>query len=994
MQKRLSVQFSDSGTNILFLMFAGLLAAPLIALDSGRSMGEFSYQTWGTGSGLPQNTVHSILQSRDGFLWLATEGGLVRFDGYSFAVLDSSNTAVLKSNHIRSLQEDRQGAMWIATSEGLLRRSDENLESVSTVGNSPENNYLTLHRDVAGKIWAVTPGSLTLCDKTGQSAAACKATHVLAEASSRFTGAMTSADNGTIWLGTQTGLSSLRNGGAGEAVDYPDLPKVPVRAILLDHLSRLWVGTDAGLFVSQEKRVAAFTPAINFPKISVSALFEDRQHTIWVGTDHGLLRLGAASPEAVISGSALTETSVIALTEDTEGDLWVGTEAQGATVLRNQKFVTYTTREGLSDNAVRCVFSDRKGVISIGTSSGVTQLVDGQFRHLTTSAGLSSNVILSLGEDHEGTLLIGTPDGLNRVKGGAVSVTTSGDGLADDFVRSIYCDQDGSLWIGTRRGLTHLEGSSKFITYTQVDGLGSDLVGAIVRSQRGGLWVATLGGLSLLEGKTFKNYRTQDGLSSNVITALHEDAEGDLWIGTGDRGLNVWRAGKFTHFTDQLDLPRAVYGLTEDANGNLWIASNSGIVRVSRRELTGIASGRSDSATVVWYGTSDGLRINECSLGGHPEVSKGLDGTLWFSTVRGAAALYPSAGRLNRVAPPVVIESITVDEQTSSPSELKVVRPGHSRFSFTYAGLSFAAPQKVQYRYKLEGFDKHWIEAGLQRTAYYTNIPPGLYAFRVLARNEDGFWNEQGATMSFRLQPRFYQTIWFYVLMLLSLAGAAFVVYRWRVAEVEARFGAVLQERNRIAREIHDTLAQGFVGISMQLEIVSRLSSSSADVARQHLDQARQIVRDSLSEARRSIWQLRSQTTDNEDLALRLSKAAKQSVGIRPVKLSLEVRGTYRPLSEDLENELLRIGQEAVSNAVRHADPKHIQLELAFDIKKVRLSIQDDGCGFTVGPQSGGPAGHFGLKGMQERADQISAKLVVESEAGKGTKILVEAPLS
>jgi len=388
------------------------------------------------------------------------------------------------------------------------------------------------------------------------------------------------------------------------------------------------------------------------------------------------------------------------------------------------------------------------------------------------------------------------------------------------------------------------------------------------------------------------------------------------------------------------------------------------------------------------------LRINECSAGGHPAVWKTRDGTIWFSTLKGASALYPDAAQLNRVLPPVVIESVRIDSQTFSPSQVASIAPGHTRFSFEYAGLSFAAPQKVRYRYKLEGFDKNWIEAGAERTAYYTNIPPGSYRFRVLARNNDGFWNEAGAVTGFIVEPHFYQTIWFYCLLALAFAGGAYLIYRWRVAEVEARFNAVLQERTRIAREIHDTLAQGFVGISMQLEIVSRLLSTSAEAARGHLDQARIQVREGLSEARRSIWQLRSQSAENEDFGARVSKSANQAIGQNPVKFSLEVRGTYRPLRPHVEEELLRISQEAVANALRHARPHHINIELVYAAKKLRMTITDDGGGFEPPADGAALNGHYGLKGMRERAEQISAHLVVESGIGKGTKILVEASLA
>ena len=969
-----------------------LLSSSACALDVARNLGQFSYQTWQTGNGLPQNTVRSILQSRDGFIWLATESGLARFDGAQFAVFDARNTPALRSNNIRSLLEDQEGSLWIATAEGIARRTGERFEMLPPAIEPEKNNILTLHRDRSGEILAVSPNDVSRW-RINAGTAAHQDTHPRAEGLPRLTGAIASGSDRRLWLGTQTGVEVLENGHYHNVSG--DLPATPVNALLFDHSARLWVGTAKGLFVAQANAPGKFQLFNDLLTTgTVLALFEDWEGSLWLGTEHGVVRLVQDAGGTYKADQALSGQYVIAMAEDAEGDLWMGTESTGVTIARNQKFVTYTTRDGLADDAVRCVFENHKGTLALGTNEGLTTLNNGQHSLLNTAAGLSSNVILSLGADNQGRLLIGTPDGLNRLQDdGSISITTSADGLADDFVRSIYKDNDGSLWIGTRRGLSHQTGARIFITYTQADGLGSDLVGAMTRDREGDLWIATFNGLTRFRNGHFRTYRSRDGLSNNIIMALYEDADGELWIGTQDGGVDLLRNGVIYQVPRKLGLPSSVFGISEDRNGELWFSSKLGIARANRSELTKAALGRSDQATVVWYGASDGLLINECSVGGHPEVWQAQDGTLWFSTLKGIAALYPGAARLNRVLPPVVIESVRIDDRAFAPSDVLEIKPGPSRFAFEYAGLSFVAPQKVIYRYKLEGFDKSWVEAGTQRTAYYTNIPPGHYRFRVLARNNDGFWNEAGDQLNFRLDPRFYQTIWFYTLLALAVAGASYLIYRWRMAEVEARFNAVLQERNRIAREIHDTLAQGFVGVSMQLEIVSRLLSSSAGTAREHLDQARTQVRESLSEARRSIWQLRSQSPETRDLASRLSKAANQLIGSAPLKLSLEVRGTYRPLRCEVEDELLRIGQEAVTNAFRHAHAEHISIELAYASRKLRMTITDDGRGFARDTRTSGANGHFGLKGIEERARQIRARLVVDSEEGKGTTVLVEAPL-
>jgi signal transduction histidine kinase len=348
---------------------------------------------------------------------------------------------------------------------------------------------------------------------------------------------------------------------------------------------------------------------------------------------------------------------------------------------------------------------------------------------------------------------------------------------------------------------------------------------------------------------------------------------------------------------------------------------------------------------------------------------------------------------MNRVPPLVVIEQFSVDDTVLSLRSGPDIAPGHTRFAFQYAGLSFVAPQKVRYRYKLDGLDSNWIEAGTRRVAYYTNVPPGRHTFRVMACNNDGVWSEQDAVFSFRLQPHFYQTYWFYLLLLMSAALLAYGAYRWRVRSVESRFSAVLVERNRIAREIHDTLAQGFVAVSVQLEVVSRLLTVSTDAAREHLEQARTLTRDCLAEARSSIWNLRSQASSGNDLATALTSAAERITASASVKARVQVSGTYRPIDSRVEAELVRIGQEAMTNVVRHAEAEHVDVTLLFQEKMLRLTIKDDGRGFEGNPASYGQNGHFGITGMRERAEQIGARFTVTSEVAKGTEVQVEVSI-
>jgi signal transduction histidine kinase len=421
------------------------------------------------------------------------------------------------------------------------------------------------------------------------------------------------------------------------------------------------------------------------------------------------------------------------------------------------------------------------------------------------------------------------------------------------------------------------------------------------------------------------------------------------------------------------------------------MSCNKGIFRVGKTELEEFAGGRARSFSPVVYGTADGMLTRECSSGGHPSGWRGADGRLWFSTIKGVAVIDPSGVRSNAQPPPAVIEQVRVDGELVSASHKASLAPGKARFDFQYAGLSFVAPEKVRYKYRLVGFDKDWVEGGARRVAYYTNLGPGDYRFEVMARNNDGVWSRVPAAFEFTLRPHFYRTLWFYALCALGLALLAAQVYLLRVRQMKARFAAVLAERNRIAREIHDNLAQEILGASVQLELVARLMPHSTDAARTHLDRARSLVRSSIAEARRYVWDLRSQSLDDRDLPSALAEMTRRLTAESRVQTQFEVSGTFRALPPQVENNLLRIGQEAVNNAVRHAGADVITVSLSFDAENVRLSVRDDGCGFDSG--NDGSDGHFGIVGMRERAAEMGGSVSVNSRPGEGTEVSVGVPI-
>ena len=1020
------------------------LATAAFALDPQKPLTQYGYRSWQTDSGLPQNTVHAIAQTQDGYIWLATEGGLVRFDGVQFVVYDKQAPARLRSDTINSLfvsrSSDGASSLWIGTEDGLARRRGEGFDIFGTNNGLPSNTIWSVFQDRAGTLWVVTLGGLARHRNGRFESLPIAAGIVNAKC-------IAEAADGSFWIGTNRGLERF-DPTNGKVVGNPLLPNSEIQAVAETLDGKIWVGTrnglyafdpakspipalvaglpsneitaftnarDGSLWVGTAKGVAViqggpqaspttiYTTREGLPGDRIESAYQDREGAMWIATNRGVARIFQGVVQAFAARESLADGQILSLYEDREGSLWIGTESSGLDMAHDQKFNTYTTADGLSDDLVRSVMQGRDGSMWIGTNGGgLNHFKDGRFTSLTANNGLASDIVLALGNDPAGglpnnDLWIGTPDGLNRLHDGKIIAFTSADGLADDFVRSLYAASDGSMWIGTRRGLSHLQ-NGHFTSYSSMDGLGSDLVGAITESSDHTLWIGTLGGLTHLARGKFTNLTTRDGLAGNVITALYADHKGALWIGTNQAGLCRLLDGKITVYPPgATHLPESIYAILEDAIGNLWLASRTGIYRVAKEDLNNYADRKSAPIELTAFGTADGMKIAETSSGGHPAAWKLTDGTMWFATLKGIAAVDPEHLAKNTVPPPVAIDEVLIDDQPASTAGPLTVAPGRSRFEFHYAGLSFIAPQKIRFRYKLEGFDRDWIDAGSRRTAYYTNLPPGNYGFHVLACNNDGVWNETGAVVAFRLRPHFYQTYWFYLALLLVLGAVIYQIYHWRLRQVELRYDAVLSERGRIAREIHDTLAQSLVGISVQLELVNRLLASSLDTARTQLDHARSLVRDSLTEARSSIWDLRSQAAETEDLATRLSQmAAKATSGAVPrINVKSKISGTYRPIAPKTEAELLRIAQEAVNNAVRHAKPSQIEIVIRFGQRELQMTIQDDGCGFDgqPHPQSAGPAGHFGLSGMRERAEQIGGAFAIESAPGKGTQIQVNVAI-
>ena len=937
------------------VMFA---AQPGYSLEPTTPLANLNRQSWGMENGLPQNTVQALAQTSDGFLWLGTEVGLVRFDGVGFTLIDEHSRPALPSSDVQCLLAASDGSLWIGTSDGLARMKDGKIVHFTAADGLPANDVESLSQGPSGAIVARTSGGP-------------------AEVHGDKSFAIQAMEEPEV-----------------EAQDL--LPGAQFRVGLSDGIKV--AGNKTTMVVSQPgKAELHWTVGKELPGSRIQTMIADREGVLWIGTNGGLVRYAGGKLEKLPVTDSLASASVLALIEDHEGNLWAGTESNGLQILRDQRFQTLTTREGLPSDNTTTVVQDSTGMLWIGTAgNGVTAIKPGTTQPARTYSvrnGLLSDVILSLAPAANGDLWVGTADGLNRIRYGVVSSFTSADGLADDFIRSLLADADGSLWIGTRRGLTHWtkpgDLSAPMQTYTTANGLGSNMVGAMIRDRNGDLWIATFAGLSRMHEGKVTNYTTANGLPSNVVTALLTKGNAVV-IGTQDRGWNLWNGSRFMSVPGNSPEHAAIHAILDDGKGHLWFATGNGLARCDLTEDSGTCRDWME------FGAGDGLRSRETAVNSHPSAWRALDGHLWFATPKGLVEVDPAKFPVNTVAPPVAIERFAVDDtdQSLQASGLKVPA-GHNHFEFEYAGLSFVAPQKVRYRYMLEGFDHGWTDAGGRHTAYYTNIPPGHYTFRVQAANNDGVWNQQGDGLQFELRPHFYQTIWFYLLLGLAAIGLVLLSLRLRLVHAEREFRAVLGERNRIAREIHDTLAQGYVGISVQLEVLHELLRQhriSAAVAQ--LDFTRGYVSEGLSEARQSIWALRSQDSNEATLPIRLRRLVEASGG-HGLDAQFSIYGAYRPLPPGTESEILRVAQEAVHNVKKHAEAASVKVQLEYSRNEIALEVRDDGRGFEAsrnGAPLDSPAGHYGLTGMRERAAAIGGTLEVTSARGAGTTVRLSAP--
>lgn len=797
---------------LAMLLFAGIASATPVAqvaatgLDPDKAITQYVHDVWGTKEGLPHRAVRSVVQTRDGYLWLATAEGVARFDGVRFTVFNTRNTPAIGNDNIRTLFADGDGALWIGTYGGGVTRFKNGLFTRYTTRDG-------LVSDIVFRISAARGGGVWIGTKGGASRLR----------DGRFTNLTTKdglANNlvfsihedrqGSTWFGTYGGgVSRLRDGRFTTFTKAHGLGSNIVFDILEDAGGVLWVGTYAGLARFDGDRITLFTKQDGLSDDSAVALHQDRAGTLWIATTGGLSRLSNGRFSTYVKRDGLTDNFGNALCEDREGSLWVGT-SDGLNRFRNGKVTTYGIAEGLSSDAVHAIYQDAAGMW-IGTEGGGLNRFDqGTFTAFTTAHGLADNAIMSLGGDQAGNLWVGTTEaGLSRLNNGKVTHFGTAHGVSGvDY--AIAGGADGDVWIGTSEGLFH----GRDGTFTQVGqeaGLGNSLVRSLKLARNRDLWIGTNDGLVRLRNGTFKTFTVRDGLAGNIVAALHEDDDGAIWIGSKDGGLTRLKDGRFFAYAAHGGLPNAVIcQILEDDRGHLWVSEPSHLLQVSKLQLNAFAEGTSKRVVSTSYGEDDGIRGADFECGTQPAGWKARDGKLWFASM-GAVVIDPERIPFNRLPPPVRIEQVTNEGRTIALRNGVVLPPGAGNIEIDYTALSLAVPARVRFRYRLAGFDEQWIDAGTRRAAYYTNLPPGRYRFQVIASNDDGVWNWRGDSFAFELQPFFYQTRWFFaacVVLMLLLAFAAHRVHIRHLRQRQVELATLVEERTYLLgkanQKLHD----------------------------------------------------------------------------------------------------------------------------------------------------------------------------------------------
>lgn len=971
------------------------------ALNPALDVSQYSHTSWKIRDGFTWGTILSIAQTPDGYLWLGTEFGLLRFDGIRNVPWQPPPDQQLPSNTIMSLLGARDGSLWIGTLKGLARWKDGKLTHYPELA---EKYIFKILEDHEGTIWAsgVTVTTGRLCAIQNSSV------HCDGDDGTLGRGAYNLFEDskGNLWAGVKNGLWRWK---PGPPKFYP-LAGEPdgIQGIGEDVDGTLLVGWKGGIHRFVDGKTEPYELSGIEGQFTARRILRDRDGGLWIGTsNHGLVHAHHGRAELFGPSDGLSGGNIYSIFEDREGNIWIET-IDGLDRFRDFAVATFGVNQGLVNPVVWAVLAARDGRIWLSTRDGLNQWNN---RSITTlgargkqDSKLNGQSPNSLFQDDSGRMWVSTAMGFGYLQNGSYRPVSAVPGA----VTGIAQDTSGNLWIANEHAsLFQLRGET-VVQQIPWSSLGhKDPASALVADPfRGGLWLGfALGGVAYFTGNQIReSYATGEGLAEGRVNYLHVDRDGTIWTAT-DGGVSRLKDGRVTTLTSRNGLPcDQVHWMIEDRNDSWWLETECGLVRITRHELNNwiVAVERDKAARpsiqFVVLDTSDGVR--SVAMGNHftPQVTQSADGRIWFYGLDGVNVIDPNHLLFNNLPPPVHVEQFIADRKTYEATANGSLRlpPLIRDLQIDYTALSLVAPERNLFRYRLDGRDRDWQEVTNRRQVFYNDLPPGNYRFRVMASNNNGVWNEAGTYIDFAIAPAYYQTAWFrgavLIIFVFGLAGIYQLRLRQIAQQVRGRMEERLEERERIARDLHDTLLQGVQGLILKFHAVSKQipkDTPAYNALEKTLDHADEV----LAEGRDRIQNLRVNPASLSDLPAAFRAVAEETSLGRDATFKIVVEGRVRDLHPLVLEECYCIGREAIINALSHSEGQHVEAEITYDSRQFRLRVRDDGRG--IDPEileAGGRLGHWGLQGMHERAQKIGGQLRFWSRPETGTEIELIVP--
>ncbi len=1001
---------------ITLAIFFAILHTAISAIGQEKSIKDYSVEVWDANRGFTPFSISAIVQSPDGYLWLGTDEGLVRFDGVQFTVFSTNNTPGIKHNNISSLCIQSDSSLWIGMNGGgICRLKNNTFTPYTTEQGLPENTILSLAAGHDSVLWVGTASSglVQMKDETFH----------------RFSHNL--SDKGFSIYSVAENQSGILRIGVGSmlGMKFPTIDSVQyyrgTSSLLFSILERrdgsVLLGTLDGVFIFDGKESRPFPPKDIAAVKAARAIIEDHAGNLWFGTEgSGLYRYAEGQMTQLATTVGFPTDRILSIYEDKEENLWIGTRGGGLMRLKYSTIMTLSKADGLNSDQVSVVFQDNDDRLWIGSrDSGVCAVQPGtKVRQYTTHNGLTGNHVRALFEDSHGDLWIGTQTGLDRlvnysranVSGRIIPMTFNGNPIIS--VRALVEDHRGNVWIGSSSDgvFCFARSTSSIISYTgQLQGEYIP-VRTMLEDRQGTIWVGTRGGLARIDGDTVVPVKTEDNVATREVFALHEDEQGALWIGTYGEGLFRLKNNRMTRCTKQNGLfDDVVYTILDDGRGYFWMSCNKGIFRVSKQELNDFIDGKISSISSTSFGTADGMKSIECNGGSQPSGWKTRDGKLLFATMKGVAVIDPTRISNASIAPSTIIEEVVVDDSIGGVPDKVTIEPGKRKFEARYTGLSFVLPEKIQFRYKLEGYDDQWVDAGTRRKAYYTNIPPGSYTFKVSARHPEMEWSHQAATLSIVIIPFLWETTWFRGLVLGGALSLVFVFVKRRERRINTEARRTIEIQKQLveleSRALRAQMNPHFIFNSLN-SIQESILSEKTETACEYLAKFALLIRMILENSEQT-----KITLDRELEALRIYVELESLRFDKAFSYVIEVDSSIEPSSYTIPPMLI---QPYVENAIWHGlSHKEGERSLRINIQPQESSllciVEDNGVGRERAAEIKNPLKKdYESKGMRvtrERLDLMNVQnasntnvrivdLYDEQHRPAGTRVEINIPLS